>query len=426
MGKAMTRRLILARPLPRFYLVVALALLSGVTGMATGFSLFYRVLYVLGATIGLSYFWNLLSIAGLDVTVDRKTSRVRVGEHVEEEFTVRNDSTISKQSLEVEDLTDLPGARIATAVGLDGRGLARWDARTVALKRGMYTLGPVRVSHSDPFGLFRRERVFGGTDEIVVYPRVYELPDFDVPAAYLAGEATALIRTQTISPQASTVRDYAFGDSMSRIHWNSTAKLGKLMSKEFDLGRAGEVWVVVDLHRDFQAGELAESTDEYAVSTAASLAKRYLVAQLPLGLIAYGERRHLLLAETGAGQLDRIMDSLALSRAEGLVPLETVLAREEPLWTHRSSLVVITASPSPEWVLGLGELAKRGVRATAVLLDGRSFGAEFDSLSLMDQLLSAGIKVYVIRQGDSIPEALARAHTPAEFAVAPIEAAATA
>ena len=419
----MSFRLLRARPLARFYLVLVLAVLSGLTGMATGFGLFYRVLYVLGLTVALSYFWNWLSVAGLEVAVNRWTSRVRVGEHVEEEFTVRNHSALSKQSLEIEDITDLPGVIIATAIGLDAKGFARWDVKTVAHKRGVYTMGPVRVSHTDPFGLFRRERRFAGTDEVVVYPRVHELSEFEIPAAYLAGEATALIRTQNISPQASTVRDYAFGDSLSRIHWKSTAKLGKLMSKEFDLGRAGEVWFVLDLHRDFQEGELAETTDEYAVSVAASLAKRYLQAQLPVGLIGYGERRHMLQAETGAGQFERIMDSLALSRAEGVTPLASVLATEEPLWTHRSSLIVITASPEPEWVYGLRELAKRGVRAAAVLIDGPSFGAEFDSLTLLDQLLASGIQVYVVRQGDNIPDALRRPHSPTDIVQTPVQAA---
>ncbi len=44
------------------------------------------------------------------------------------------------------------------------------------------------------------------------------------------------------------------------------------MSKEFDLGLSSDVWLLVDLHRDVQAGELEDSTDEYAVSIAASLA----------------------------------------------------------------------------------------------------------------------------------------------------------
>ena len=397
-----------ARPLLRFYLVVVLMFVTTITGMATGFGLFYRVLYVLLGTTILSYVWTWLSVASLEVAVDRHTPKARVGENLDEEITARNLSRLPKPSLEVDDLTDLPGAQNARAVHLGSLGSATWPTETLARKRGIYTMGPVRVSHTDPFALFRRERRFGGTAKVMVYPRVFDLPEFYVPSSDITGETSMMRRTHNVTPQASSVRDYAFGDSLSRIHWGTTARMGKLMSKEFDLGRAGEVWVLVDLQQEVQAGELEDSTDEYAASIAASLAKRYIQAVLPLGLLAYGDRRHFLPAETGAGQFERIMDSLAVSKAVGVMSLDGILAREEPLWSHRSSLIAITSSPRFEWAIALGEVAKRGVRAAAVLLDSRSFGAPFDSLDVVEHLAAAGVTTYVVGKGDDIPGRLSR------------------
>jgi uncharacterized protein (DUF58 family) len=207
------------------------------------------------------------------------------------------------------------------------------------------------------------------------------------------------------------VREYAFGDSISRIHWNSTARLGKMMSKEFDLGLSSDVWILVDLHRDVQAGELDESTDEYAVSVAASMASKYLDAQLPAGLVAYGDQRYMLPAETGAGQFDRIMEFLAMSKAEGDIPLEQLLPMEEQLWGYHSSLVVITSSHHLEWVSALRELSRRRVRIAVILLDGQSFGGMFDSMAVIPELYDIGISPYLIRQGDSIPVALSSTYT---------------
>jgi len=310
-------------------------------------------------------------------------------------------------------LTSLPGASNVNVINLHGRGAGYMDVELLARKRGIYDLGPVRITHADPFGLFRRERLYGDVEKVMVYPRVYDLPTYYVPAAYMTGETSSMQRAQSVTPQASSVREYVVGDSLSRIHWNSTAKLRRLMSKEFDLGRTGEVWVLVDLHRDAQAGEMEESTDEYAVSIAASLAKRYLQSQLPLGLIVYGDRRHLLSAETGSGQYQRILDSLAVCKADGVTPLESALQREEPLWGHRSSLVVITASPRLEWALALEALARRGVKVASVLLDGASFGASFNSLDVLERLLAVGIPTHVIRKGDDIREVLGRPYTVA-------------
>lgn len=400
-----------SRPQKRFYLVLGLVIFTLFTGAATGFGLFYRLVYVLALTSFVGYVWTWYSLRSLDVEVRRRTRQAQVGEDVEEEVTVRNRSKLPRLALEVTELTDLPGSHPGTAVGLRGNESKTWMFRTAARKRGAYNLGPIKVSNTDPFGLFSRERVFGETSEVLIFPRIFNLSTFEVPAADLSGDSSVRKRTHNVTPHASSIREYASGDSLSRVHWNSTARHGKLMSKVFDLGRAAEVWVLIDLHRDIQAGELEESTDEYAVSIGASLAKRYLEAELPVGLSAYGDERYFLMAETGAGQLQRIMEFLAMSKSEGNTPIGDALIRDEPLWGHQSSLIVVTASPHEDWVLALGQLAKRGVRVVVALVDGSSFGGFLDTREVLEPLYLAGIPTYLVRQGDDLPAALSRRYT---------------
>jgi len=351
----------------------------------------------------------------LEVSVDRRSRRVRVGDDVEERLTIRNLSTLPKPTLEVEDLTDLPGYASGMAVSLPTKGFRSWRTQMPARRRGVYTLGPVRVSNTDAFGMFRRERFFCDTEELIVYPRTHYIPEFAIPAADLSGDSSTRRRSHDLTPHASSVREYAFGDSISRVHWGSTARLGRLMSKEFDLGQSSDVWILVDLHRDVQAGELEESTDEYAVSIGASLSRKYLEAGLPVGLVAQGDQRYFLPADTGTGQFDRILEFLALSKAEGSVALESLLAEEEQLWGYHSSLVVITPSNRPDWVVALRELMRRRVRVAVVLLDGVSFDGFFNTRDVVPQLYTAGIPPYLVRKGDDIPVALSRVFTSAEL-----------
>ena len=399
------------RLLTRFYLVSFLVVVTLVTGMATGFGLFYRLFYVLALVSVFSYLWDWLTLRSLEVNLGRRTRQAKVGDTIEETITVRNLSRLPKHPLEVENLTDLPGYSGGVVISVRGNRSSSWTTRTPARKRGVYSLGPMRVATADPFGLFRRDRLFGETESLTVFPRTFDLSGFAVPAADLSGESSTRGRTHSVTPHASSIRDYAFGDSLSRVHWNSTARLGRLMSKEFDLGRAGEVWMLVDLHRDVQAGELEESSDEYAVTIAASLVKRYLEAQQPAGLIAYGDQRYHIPAETGTGQFNRIMLYLAMGKAEGDTPLEVVVPKEEPAWSPHSSLVVITPSPRLEWVVALRELAKRGVRVAVVLVDGESFGGFFKTLDVLDHLYLAGLQTYVVKKGDDIPGALSHPYT---------------
>lgn len=396
--------------LRRSYLIAILLAASLITGMATGLSLFYRLVYILALVMVVGYAWNWLSLRSMTVTIDRRTRRVTAGDRVEEHITVHNVSNFPRPVIEVEDLSELPGFSTGNATGMLPGASVGWTPVGVARRRGVYTMGPVVARNTDPFGLFRRQLTFPNTGTIEVYPRAHDLPGFSVPAANLSGDSSLKRRTHDQTPHASSVRDYAPGDSLGRVHWNSTARLGKLMSKEFDEGHASDVWIAVDLHRDVQAGEMEESTDEYAVSIAASLSKRFLGEGMPVGLLVYGTEKMLIQADTGAAQMDRILAHLARSEAEGLVPLGNALPEDEALWSHHTTLVVVTSSPRPEWTLALEQLARRRVRVASVLIDGRSFGGFFDSRQALPYLESAGIPTYVVASGDDIPTALSQAH----------------
>lgn len=357
-----------------------------------------------------AYIWSWASLKSLEVSVERRSLRVRVGDEIEERLTVRNHGLFPKPTLEVHDLTDMPGYGAGAAISLSTKSFRSWRTRDIARKRGAYTFGPVQVSTTDPFGLFTRQNNYCDTETVVVYPRTFDVPRFTIPAAYLSGDSSTRKRSHDLTPHASSVREYAYGDSISRVHWPSTARLGKLMSKDFDLGLASDVWIVVDLHRDVQAGELDESTDEYAVSIAASLAKRYIDSGMPVGLVAHGNARYFLPADTGASQFDRIMEYLAMSVADGRVSLESVLAREEQLWGSQSSLIIITPSHRTEWATAVRELTRRRIRLAAVLLDGTTFGGFLDTLDVVPHLYDAGVPPHVVSKGDDIAIALGQTY----------------
>jgi hypothetical protein len=55
----------------------------------------------------------------------------------------------------------------------------------------------------------------------------------------LSGGEALRRRTHYVTTNASGVRDYAPGDSFSRIHWRSTARRNRLIVKEFELDPFG-------------------------------------------------------------------------------------------------------------------------------------------------------------------------------------------
>ena len=408
----MTRRLsqLWIQPSPRLLLILILLATTVFTGMATGFSLFYRLAYILTIVTVISYVWVQFMLRKINVTVVGRPQQIRVGDEVRETITLTNKGILPRYGLEVSDLTNLPDHSGGVAVSVLGRNSVTWQLKVRPRARGLYHLGPLNIGSTDLFNLMHRKTTIGESENLIVYPRVIDLPNFDLPSAHLNGDSAARRKAHNVTPHASSVREYHAGDSISRIHWNSTARVGKLMSKEFDLGKATEIWLAVDLQKNVQAGEVGDSTDEYLATIAASLAKRYLGFDLPVGLVASGNDRYFLSSETGAGQLDRIMQYLALAKADGITPLEVVLSDYEPLWAHNTSLIVLTPSPRTEWVLGLSELMRKGVNVTVIRADQQSFGGLTGSELVDDEMASHGITSFHISMGDDIASELR--HTP--------------
>src|SRR5207245_3098278 len=130
----------------------------------------------------------------------------------------------------------------------------------------------------------------------------------------LAGVGRSSRRALHTTTNAATIRDYTPEDAVSRIHWRSSAHYNKLMVKEFDLDPAVDAWIFLDLHDAVQAGEGEHSTEEYAVTVAATIAVYLLRQDLSLGMIVNAQRREFLSLDRGERQIERVLELLAVVR----------------------------------------------------------------------------------------------------------------
>jgi len=387
-------------------LVILILLVSMFTAFGTGFWLLFRLVYIIAIAVPLAWllvWWNTRDI---EADVDRKTARAQVGQEAQEVIEVRNRSFLPKVWLEVEDPSDLPGHRSKRVVIIPPRRSRNWIVNTQLRRRGLFDWGPLRVTASDPFGIFRRTRLIGGQQQILVYPPVVELPHFQAPPANLPGEGRFRRRTHYVTPNASGVREYAPGDAFNRIHWKSTARTGEMMVKTFELDPASDIWVILDLERRVNAGHDDESTEEYGVRVAASVARHYIIENRPVGMITFGRDLRTLEPERGQQQLTRILESLATANAVGDAPLGNLLMEEQRRFGRHTTLVVITSSTDDSWLTAIQSLTQRGVRAAVVLLDPSTFGDSRSPLMLFGQLTASDILTYVVRRGDDLGLAL--------------------
>ncbi|MCH8346834.1 MAG: class I tRNA ligase family protein, partial [Chloroflexi bacterium] len=215
----------------RHHVVLLLMVVALFYALATGATLYYRIIYLLGLAFLGSYAWSRLNSRGIRIEIERERSHVQVGDTIEERIRVLNMGPIPKTWLEVQELTTMPGGASGQVISLQGGGQRFWRVRIPARQRGVYTLGPIRVTARDPFGLFHQSKTFPGTQEVVVYPAPVDLPNLSI-AARAAGFNPRGSATSGSTPRPLTAADLTLEDRwilsrLSRVADEMTQLLGR-------------------------------------------------------------------------------------------------------------------------------------------------------------------------------------------------------
>ncbi len=93
--------------------------------------------------------------------------------------------------------------------------------------RGHFEIGPMSVRVTDPFGLVELGRAFRTTVPLTVTPRTVILPQIPLGGALTGSGDNRPRAFATGSAEDVTVREYRRGDDLRRVHWRSSAKVGR-------------------------------------------------------------------------------------------------------------------------------------------------------------------------------------------------------
>jgi uncharacterized protein (DUF58 family) len=387
--------------------ILVLLAVTLVFALGTGLPVYFRVFFLTALVMAGGFTWAFLNLRSVSITVHRTYGNLRVGESLESQIAIHNPSLLPRSSLEINDLSELPGHDTGAVVNLSPFGDLPLVLNIPLKKRGIYTVGAPTVSSRDPFGIFRLRHRGPGTEQLVVLPHMVDIPPFSLAQGDFSGEGSMQRSAPDATASVSTIRAYQPGESPRYIHWPATAKMGSLMLKQFDGGVEDVIWILLDLQGEVQEGEEIENTEEYAITAAASIAKSYSERGWAVGLMSHGDRQYVLPPQEGAPSLARIFAVLTEAHANGTVALRDLLTFwQSHIPSPSVSLVVITPSVDPELGLGLASSMQQGVSATVVLIDPLSFGATGDPRLLLSQLHRREVPTYLLRKGEDISQAL--------------------
>jgi uncharacterized protein (DUF58 family) len=351
-----------------------------------------------------------LALVALDVAVDISTDRLVAGEGLVASVRIANRKPLPLPWLDVrlflpegiEPEKTSPGVpRGWVNAGFSPRGHEKLTVRfpLVAVQRGAYAVGPVRVRASDWLGFMSVERTMPVDIAVVAYPAPLETVDRHLQSLRPLAE-TAVRRGLLPDPlRFRGVREHQQGDPHKEIHWKASARLRTLQTKLYEPATSLDAVFLVNVASYEQYWIQADpEAVEYVVSAAADLVRLAAAAGRQVGLVTNGldnlthERPRSALAR-GPRALTRSLEILARLGPYAANSPEAVFLSERGRIPWGATLVVVTPKIFAGLAMAILALRRAHHRVLAVTVVG-------PSPEMLSHLAARGVVVSVLHQAE--------------------------
>jgi uncharacterized protein (DUF58 family) len=178
--------------------------------------------------------------------------------------------------LSVHDLTpaDAEVQGLPQDVIVPAGGWAEIRYRMTPLRRGDIAFPGTAIRIASPLGLWQRGRVTGETQSARVYPNFAELTKFALLAIDNRLSQIGMLqrRRRGEGLDFHQLREYREGDMQRQIDWKASARMSRLISREYQDERDQQVVLMLDCGRRMSARDDALSHFDHAVNAALLLA----------------------------------------------------------------------------------------------------------------------------------------------------------
>jgi uncharacterized protein (DUF58 family) len=302
--------------------------------------------------------------------------------------------------------------------GIEKAGHRAASYTITATTRGRFDIGPLKIIVTDPFGLARIKTSDEAPSPLLVHPSIEKLSLPRDLGERRTAAASAL--RQPTGPQGEdfyTLREYAEGDELRKIHWPSTAKRGKLMIRQEETPWHLRSTIVLDDRNVAHEGLGASSSFERAVEGGASLVDLYHRSGYGFRLTAAHSTG--LATSKGSAHYHRCLDLLATVQLRGGRrdedgSLIARLAEIEQRSGAEDTLVLLTGTIAPEVARALARCRRLYKQVVVISWPGHRFGSgttrarwegEAQIVSTAAVLARSGVRTVILGPGDRLSQA---------------------
>ncbi|MFC1906226.1 DUF58 domain-containing protein [Chloroflexota bacterium] len=353
--------------------------------------------------MGVARLWNRYCLSRVEYQRRLSTNRVFFGEEIQLEIEVSNRKPLPLPWLRVDDeipvqMTLLKGnpsnsyqadrALLSNLLSLSWYHKVKRRYPIRCLQRGLFTFGPTRICSGDLFGFFEQEIKFQQVDYLIVYPKILPLEKLGIPSKQPLGNIRPITHIFQDPILTSGVRDYYFGDSLKRIHWKTTARLGRIQTKIFEPTTTIDVGIFLDVRTTKPPlwGSVPDLL-ETGVIAAASISNYAMAAGYRVGLYVNQSKRFSdepmrIPPSQHTDQLIHILEALAQVHSSETIPITKLVLNEGRNFPWGSTLVVISAMPTDSLFSTLIKMKKAGRKVALILVGSSESSISKDGLTV--------------------------------------------
>ncbi len=215
---------------------------------------------------------------------------------------------------------------VSSAIELPERALAtelpagrecRLKVQAIPRSAGYWFFHGVSVQLCDRFGVFGVQLYYPNLLGIKVFPPL-AAPRETIPfrprtGAFHERVGMRVVRQRGLGTDLREIRDHTPGDPFKRIAWKATARMRKLMVREFESEIMTTHWLLLDISPSMRSQRAGRSKLDYGLALCASYARLALEAGDRVGLFTFDHRIYSHVA-AGDGQphlyaiIDRLME----------------------------------------------------------------------------------------------------------------------
>lgn len=220
-----------------------------------------------------------------------------------------------------------------------------------AERRGVMSLGEVRVRLRGPLGLVERESRFPARQELRVQPALAGLARTLRLVGSERWRDLGLHRFRRAGGQMEfeSLRDYVPGDERRHVDWKATARRGRPTVRQHDVERGQELWLLIDCGRRMDArealgGSAGWSKLDHALDAALELGAVALSRGERVGALAFDDGlRAFVPSQRGRSQFLRLKEALFDLKASSRESDLARALREVAVRSPRRALVLVVS-----------------------------------------------------------------------------------